>query len=226
MRSRIATELNRLFSQGASSEHLAYTLQVLAQERQSAQIARDTIELVWTGAETQGSMSRDTSVVVQELFERAQTSVLIVSYALDSGKKAKAIFQGLAAKMDAREDFLTRMFVNVKRPYKNTTTSASLLRAFAEHFRHDIWPGHRLPEVYYDVRSLDISTYRNACLHAKCLAIDERELLITSANFTEAAHERNLEAGVLISDTVAVGALQFQFESLIAKGILQRLALG
>ncbi|WP_309744892.1 hypothetical protein [Chamaesiphon sp. OTE_20_metabat_361] len=27
-----------------------------------------------------------------------------------------------------------------------------------------------------------------ACLHAKCVVIDEEYLLVTSANFTEAAH--------------------------------------
>ena len=35
-------------------------------------------------------------------------------------------------------------------------------------------------------------------LHAKCLIIDRREALITSANFTEAAQQRNVEVGVVI----------------------------
>jgi len=47
-------------------------------------------------------------------------------------------------------------------------------------------------------------------------------LLVTSANFTEAAHERNIEAGVLLADLVAARAMRTQFETLVAKNILRR----
>jgi phosphatidylserine/phosphatidylglycerophosphate/cardiolipin synthase-like enzyme len=41
-------------------------------------------------------------------------------------------------------------------------------------------------------------------------------------NFTEAANERNIEAGVLVSDRVLAKALRSQFERLVAQKILQR----
>jgi phosphatidylserine/phosphatidylglycerophosphate/cardiolipin synthase-like enzyme len=111
------------------------------------------------------------------------------------------------------------MFLNVQRPHQNQEPESVLLRRFTDTFRKDIWTGNRLPEVFHDPRSLAIGTQPKACLHAKCVIVDEQYVLITSANFTEAAHERNLEAGVLLNDTKAMRA---QFESLVSRNILRR----
>ena len=46
-------------------------------------------------------------------------------------------------------------------------------------------------------------------------------MLVTSDNFTQAAHERNIEAGVL-SDRVLAMSMRSQFETLIIKKILCR----
>jgi phosphatidylserine/phosphatidylglycerophosphate/cardiolipin synthase-like enzyme len=43
--------------------------------------------------------------------------------------------------------------------------------------------------------------------------VDEERLFVTSANFTEAAHERNIEAGVLIADPVAAKAMRSALRS-------------
>jgi hypothetical protein len=53
------------------------------------------------------------------------------------------------------------------------------------------------PVVYYDPRSLDRSLDRRATWHAK-VVVDDEVSLVTSANFTEWAQQRNLEAGALI----------------------------
>ncbi|BDA75995.1 hypothetical protein CAL7716_101610 (plasmid) [Calothrix sp. PCC 7716] len=71
-------------------------------------------------------------------------------------------------------------------------------------------------------RTLKIGTGAKACLHAKCVVVDEERLFVTSANFTEAAHERNIEAGVLIADTVAAKAMRAQFETLVTRGVLRK----
>jgi phosphatidylserine/phosphatidylglycerophosphate/cardiolipin synthase-like enzyme len=97
-----------------------------------------------------------------------------------------------------------------------------ILREFAETFRKEVWPGARLPEVFYDPRSLSTETGPKTCLHAKCVVVDEERLFVTSANFTEAAHERNIEAGVLIADPVAAKAMRSQFEALVDRKILRR----
>ena len=71
-------------------------------------------------------------------------------------------------------------------------------------------------------RSLAIEGKTRACLHAKCIIIDDHRALITSANFTEAAHKRNIEAGTVITDSFLAGALRAQFDTLVDHDALQR----
>jgi hypothetical protein len=221
--SEVATELNRLSEQGMQAQHVAYMLQLLADERGRSQQKRDAIDLVWTGEEVIGTESRDTRVVVKELFSHAHKNVLISSYALDSGHKSKELFQPLALRMTEKPHLQVRLFVNIQRPFgKNHESDAALVRKFSETFQRDIWPGEKLPEVFYDPRSLSKEKAPRACLHAKCVVVDDERLLITSANFTEAAHQRNIEAGVLLSDTVAAKAIRTQFESLVKRNFLHR----
>ncbi|WP_228024926.1 phospholipase D-like domain-containing protein [cf. Phormidesmis sp. LEGE 11477] len=79
-----------------------------------------------------------------------------------------------------------------------------------------------MPEVFYDPRSLSKENASRICLHAKCVVVDDKQLLVTSANFTEAAHQRNIEAGVLLSDAVAAKSMRSQFERLVKRKVLCR----
>lgn len=219
----IATELNRLGEQGMQPQHIAYMLQTLAYERGRSQQKRDAIDLVWTGEDMLGAESRDTRVVVEELFSHANRSVLISSFALDTGEKAKALFRPLSQRMKSKPQLQVRLFVNVKRPFgKNDKSNETLLREFSETFRNNIWPSSQLPEVFYDPRALAKGVSPRACLHAKCVVIDDERLLVTSANFTEAAHQRNIEAGLLLWDAVAAKAMRSQFEGLVERNVLCR----
>ena len=216
-------ELNQWSESGMAPAHIAQVLRLLADERAAAQAIADRVELVWSGTEVMAGASRDTAVVVQELFREAREAVLIASYALDSGSKAEALFGALAKRMDSESDLRVRLFVNVHRKHKDETAEAVLLREFADAFREQMWPGDRLPEVFYDPRSLAIDGKVRACLHAKCIVIDEDRALVTSANFTEAAHARNIEAGAVITDTILARALKAQFDTLVDHGVLKRL---
>ena len=220
----VVGDLQELASNGMAPGHIATMLRLLAEERAAAQAIADRVELVWSGTEVVAGGSRDTAVVVQELFREARESVLIASYALDRGAKAEALFGALAARMDAEPALRVRLFVNVHRKHKDETAEAVLLREFADAFRGEIWPGKRLPEVFYDPRSLAVDGATRACLHAKCIVVDEERALITSANFTEAAHVRNIEAGVVVADGLMARALKAQFDTLVDHGALRRLA--
>jgi phosphatidylserine/phosphatidylglycerophosphate/cardiolipin synthase-like enzyme len=205
-----------------TEKHIAYMLRLLAEERASSQNISDRINLVWTGHEVLGAECRDTSVVVRELFKAAQDSVLIASYAIDRGEKARNLFQVLASHLDTNPNLNVKMFLNVQRPFKDNTSETALLKEFAYVFRNDIWQGKQLPKVFYYPSSLSLQKNLRTCLHAKCIVVDQERLLITSANFTEAAHERNLEAGVVITDPIAARSMCSQFETLISTNILRR----
>lgn len=218
----VVAELNHLHQQGMAISHIAYMLRLLSAERAQSQEKQDRVNLVWTGPEISGTESRDTSIVVRELFSSAKSSVLISSFAIDQGSKGFELFRPLAKCMDANPNLQVRMFLNVKRKYQDTTPASVLLRQFAEAFHNRVWPGKRFPEVFHDPRTMEMSTKSNACLHAKCVVVDEERLLITSANFTEAAHQRNIEAGILMTDKIAARAIRSQFEMLVAQDILKR----
>jgi phosphatidylserine/phosphatidylglycerophosphate/cardiolipin synthase-like enzyme len=80
--------------------------------------------------------------------------------------------------------------------------------------------------VFYDPRSLEMGRGPRVALHAKCIIADEVAALVTSANFTEAAQERNIEAGVLFRDEPVVRALKRQFDSLLDHGWFKSLPQG
>lgn len=200
----------------------AVWLRCVVAERRRTQAHADRMELVWSGPEVSGCPSRETAVIVRELFRKARRDVLIASFALDYGDRAEALFGELAKKMDNDPELSVRMFVNIHRD-KSFEPEAVLLRAFSERFKRAIWPGMRLPVVYYDPRALMMQGGPRACLHAKCVVIDDASAFVTSANFTEAAQARNVEAGVVVEDVQFAKQLRAQFDGLVEAGLVERL---
>jgi phosphatidylserine/phosphatidylglycerophosphate/cardiolipin synthase-like enzyme len=200
--------------------HLVYVLRLVADERLSCQNSAPSVDLVWTGPEVPGAESRDTSVLVAELFATAEKSVLVAGFAIAQGKR---IFKSLSDRMLEVPNLRVRMFLNVPRPFRDHTLEQELVKRFADKFRLSEWPGEKLPEVYYDRRTLSMEDYDRSSLHAKCIVIDEGKALVTSANFTEAAQIRNIEAGVFIGDPKFARSLVRQFDALVSGGLLCRI---
>jgi len=83
------------------------------------------------------------------------------------------------------------------------------------------WPfGEPLPTLYCDPRTADAGS--RFSLHAKCIVVDERKALVTSANFTDRGQTRNLEMGVLVEDAAFASRLVQQWRGLIEAGLLVR----
>lgn len=217
----VARDLEALRARGLSPEAIGAMLRVLVQDRTMRDKAATQIELVWTGPELPGSRSRDTAVVVGELFASAERSVLVSAYALFHGRE---LFAPLAARMEARPDLRVQIYLNIMWDAGKVSEKEAVSH-FAADFKKKEWPGCRLPEVFYDPRSLETDKTRRAVLHAKCVVVDSKRSLITSANFTEAAHERNIEAGVVVDDPALASALERQFTSLVTAKVLKRLPL-
>jgi phosphatidylserine/phosphatidylglycerophosphate/cardiolipin synthase-like enzyme len=220
---RIASDLSRLASLGMPPPALAAALRLVAAERQAGQQTSDRTELVWTGPETRAGRGRDTAVVVRELFESAENNVLVATFALFQGRQ---LLEQLARRMDERRGLQVKLFVNVARPYGDTTPEAAIVKTFADDFLRDHWPGPRLPIVYYDPRSLATAPGPRSSLHAKVVVVDDARAFVTSANLTEAAQERNIEAGVLVDSHPFAESLRLQFEALVASRLFRRLPLG
>jgi phosphatidylserine/phosphatidylglycerophosphate/cardiolipin synthase-like enzyme len=201
-----------------SEKQLALVLELIHQDRRSRPRLEDSIDLVTSGPEARGLANRDTRVVVREMFANAQSSVLVAGYAVHQGKW---VFQALADRMQNLPQLRVRLFLDIQREPSDTTVSSLVVRRFADRFRSSQWPGARpLPEVFYDPRSLEIDPREKSALHAKCIVIDGDKSFISSANFTEAAQERNIEVGLLIKSTSLAGALSEYFDGLLAQGYL------
>lgn len=218
---KVAAELSRLAGLGMTPVHLAEVVKIAGGAPPSP-----VASLVWSGPDDVGAETRDTGVVMRELFHAAQKSVLLVGFAVYQGKR---IFRDLAAKMDRDAALVVRMCLHVERPKDAPFAPAEeIAQRFADRFRSEMWPGARVPEIYFDPRTLAplVPGQKRVSLHAKVVVVDEARSLVTSANFTEAAQERNIEAGALLDDASFARSLVRQIDGLIARGALQRLPAG
>jgi phosphatidylserine/phosphatidylglycerophosphate/cardiolipin synthase-like enzyme len=109
-------------------------------------------------------------------------------------------------------DLKVQLFVHVGRESGDTRHDSEILREYATSLAAE-WPGLRRPALYYDPRSLDLDFDRRATWHAKVVVIDDETSLVTSANFTEWAHQRNVEAGALIRSSDFARQLRQQFQA-------------
>lgn len=217
----VATRMQQLYSDGLSSVHLGLLLESIAEARERESIGK-AIDLVWSGPEGVGVTNRDTGTVVRELFLSAYEQVLLAGYAVYQGQE---VFRTLATRMEELPGLQVHMFLDVKRKHSDTSPDKLILREFGKRFREVEWPGSRLPEVFYDPRSLSLDPGKRSSLHAKCVVIDKQTAFVSSANFTEAAQERNIEAGVLIRSESFASSLANHFETLAAQRILLPLTL-
>jgi len=204
-----ARELARLCEEGIQANHLALYLDAMA----SAVEARlsSGAELVWTGPESSVSHSRDTAVVVDELFRSATRSVLVSTFVV---QQPETVFRSLAERMAEAPGLRVQLFVHVGRENRDTRHESEILREFASDLGRK-WPGPTRPVLYYDPRSLALHPQDRATWHAKVVVIDDEVAFVTSANFTEWAQQRNVEAGVVVRNAEFASQLRQQFEGLV-----------
>ena len=213
----VIDDLAGLTSAGFTAEQIAILLDAVRSERQSSRRPDEIIDLVTTGPEAPGITNRDTSVVVRELFAKAKKSDLVAGYAIYQGNQ---VFQALAERMQAIESLDVKFFPNIQRPNNDASEVSILVRKFMNRLRDHQWPeGCPMPEVYYDPRSLALD--KRSSLHAKCVVVDEEVVFVSSANFTNAGQERNIEVGLLVRTPVLAQQLTTHFGKLRESGLLQ-----
>jgi phosphatidylserine/phosphatidylglycerophosphate/cardiolipin synthase-like enzyme len=214
-----ADELSGLLRAGLDLHHATLLVQAILAERQTAQ--SPAIELVTSGPDAAGN-SRDTGVILRDLFARAESRVLIVGFAIHQGRQ---VFAALAERMAERGELVVRLCVDIARKPGDTSTEHGILARFRTRLVQREWPGPRFPELYYDPRALATADGPRASLHAKCVVVDGRTAFVGSANLTEAAQARNIEMGLLVRSPEVAAAIERHMDGLIERGFLCRLAL-
>ena len=78
----VSTALQGMVTAGTNREGLVAALELLAAARDQQPSIDEVVELVTTGPDAGSATSRDTMVVVQDLFRSATRSVLVAGYEL------------------------------------------------------------------------------------------------------------------------------------------------
>jgi phosphatidylserine/phosphatidylglycerophosphate/cardiolipin synthase-like enzyme len=214
----VAARLAGLAARGCNAAVLAAAFEWLAEELEASREAENAAQVVASGPEL---AARSTAVVARDLFAHAEHSVLVAGYAVHQGKR---VFAALARRLENTPGLRVRLFLDVRRGPGDTSAAGAVLARFAQRLWTDEWPSssHR-PEVYYDPRSLAVGSRTRAALHAKCAVVDGRSVFVTSANWTEAAQERNIELGLLLDSPPTAERITNFFDNLIGRGTLARL---
>lgn len=211
--------LERWRASGGSLEALLLSVQALLDQRRNDAAAR-SIELVWSGPDAgAGSITRDQSVLIRQLVERAEQRLLLTTYAFYNGPFIKELFQLIRERMVAHPTLHVRMVCNIHRDRGDTSSSESLIRKFQQQTWSRLWPKPPAPAVFFDPRSLSLERNKAVC-HVKAVVADQ-ELLVTSANLTDAAQLSNFELGLHLSSSVHADDVWDHFERLIQQGLLQ-----
>jgi hypothetical protein len=188
--------IQQLCSGGFSADALAQCLDLIADAQSSRISLEGLVDIVTTGPELGGVANRDTGVVVSALFRDAMQTVIVAGYAVYQGQQ---VFQALSQRMAENPALTVKMFLDIQRRLGDTTTSDVIVAQFCKRFKTTEWPsGTPIPEVYYSPQSLVQDRRQAGALHAKCIVIDSEHVFVSSANFTEAAQQRNIELGILL----------------------------
>ena len=163
---------------------------------------------------------RATTAVLLELLGAATERVLIAGYEFGHG----AVLFGPLHKAMAERNVKVTICLKVPPAPSPKSMMSAYLAVQAHQFLKQNWPfGAPLPQLYYFPAGCEHGSHRS--LHAKCVIVDDRHVLVGSANFTQRGHTRNLEVGVRLDDPSLAHALTMQFKQLIDNGELRALPI-
>jgi phosphatidylserine/phosphatidylglycerophosphate/cardiolipin synthase-like enzyme len=179
----------------------------------SEQVHRDSqsVELVWTGPDTEQSPFRRTEQAILQVLDGAKSRITLVSFAVYRiPNVGKALVR--AAKRGVR------LTVIVETPDKiegagEYSTIAALGQEVAACSTAYFWPKESRP--LGDNNKVGI-------LHVKCAVADGEWLFLSSANLTQQAFTINMELGMLVRGGTMPSRVEQQFDQLIHSGQLKR----
>jgi cardiolipin synthase len=186
-----------------SGEEVAGMLLGAAQARRSAERELG-VELVWTGPTTRFVPTRRTEQVLLDLIGSARTDLFLVSFV------AYDVTSVVTALNDASSRGVRlRMLLEASSAQGGTLNydPSAIMRACVPSAELFTWK----------IRAED---FVEGKVHAKVAVVDRSRAFITSANLTEHALEKNMEAGVLLNGGPTPRTLIEHLEALIGVGIL------
>jgi phosphatidylserine/phosphatidylglycerophosphate/cardiolipin synthase-like enzyme len=173
--------------------------------------ADQTLELVWTGPETQEIPLRQTAQALLDVIRAARNRLTIVSFAITrvasvEAELIRAAERGTSIRLIAESPSESGGQLSASAALQLSTAAQGRVQIF-------VWPLAHRPST---------PSGRLAVLHAKCAIADDDVLFISSANLTGAALELNMELGVLIRGGNSPRKVRRHLDALIDKSLLIR----
>lgn len=178
----------------------------------SEQAHRDSqsVELVWTGPDTEQTPFRRTEQAILQLLDSAKTRITLVSFAV---YRIPNIGNALvrAAKRGVKLTVIVETPDKIEGEGEYSTIKA-LGQEVAACSTVYYWPKENRP--FGDNNKVGI-------LHVKCAVADGEWLFLSSANLTQQAFTINMELGMLVRGGTMPGRVEQQFGRLIQRGQLK-----
>jgi phosphatidylserine/phosphatidylglycerophosphate/cardiolipin synthase-like enzyme len=215
---RVAIVLKSLREQGCPPAVLSEVCEALHKAKVQAAEAERKLFLVLSGPDVPGIPVVDTATVARSLFVEARHEVLVCSFVV---YPIPDFFTPLVEKFRDNSDFKVRFIVDVSHEKKTPDEPLPVVaNRFRKRFLETCWSGDRPPELLHDPRPFSEDESLRGVQHSKIVMIDRCAALVTSANFTQAAQSRNIEAGFLTRDRHQVERIADYFDSLIQSELL------
>jgi cardiolipin synthase len=161
-----------------------------------------SVDVVWTGPTSDVTTGRLTAAVISEILDKAVSEILLIGYAVHNDAM---VAEGLA--QAAHRNVAITLLLERSLDNPNYHEGAEAFPGL--HARRLAWPAAQ-------------RAANGAALHAKILVVDRRIALVTTANITRWALERNLECGLLVRGGHQPKSIHDHIESLVAMGVLVR----
>lgn len=210
LRGSQATEMLQLFE----AAEFEVALAALEASCRSVQLVREHLGrtgLVWTGPGTRTLAVRPTRSVVVDLISRARSSLTLVTYA---GHDISDLVHDLdRARLE--RDVAVRIVLETR--LDTADARGPDPTAALKHLRLAV-PIYRWPN--------ELRGAKGGSMHVKCVVRDRADALVTSANLTSAALDRNMELGLLVEGGAVAPIIEQHFDDLIDARVLIRAGRG
>lgn len=173
----------------------------------SLQEIRGAVELVWTGPSTGRVPVRHTEQVLCEVIDSAKRKLFLVSFV---AYRVDSIISALRNAIGRQVEITVLLETSSDEGGRvKNHDSVQAMKSLLPSLNICIWsPEKNAPRNY------------SGAVHAKCAVADGERAFITSANFTTAAMERNMELGVLVNGGDLPAELHHHLELLITQSII------
>ncbi len=218
----MAAVIQGMLENGSTTAILGRWCHVLHEAKCRIETSNASLFLALSGPEVPGTPVVSTPTMVRALFEEAKHDVIVTSYVFSH---CRELLAPLAAKLDHHSNFKVRFIVDLSHQRKVRDEPLPIVaNRFKANFLADYWSGSREPEFWHDPRVFtEKDKSLSGVMHSKVVIIDREVAFVTSANFTEAAQNRNIEAGVIVRQISQVERLRSYFEGLIETRMLKQI---